>query len=63
MRRTRRLILLLIAAIVAVVGITYFVQKTTQARNAPQKLRYCQRASPPTRITGTGKKPVMENLS
>src|SRR5687768_6665505 len=35
MRRTRRLLLLLIAAIVAGVSITYLVQRDTQARNAP----------------------------
>ena len=35
MRRTRRLLLLLIAAIVAGVSITYVVQRDTQARNAP----------------------------
>ena len=35
MRRTRRLLLVLIAAIVAGVAVTYTVQKNTQARNAP----------------------------
>jgi lipopolysaccharide export system protein LptA len=35
MRRTRRLLLVLIAAIVAGVAITYSVQRDTQARNAP----------------------------
>ena len=35
MRRTRRLLLVLIAAIVAGVAITYTIQRNTQARNAP----------------------------
>src|SRR5437868_261090 len=37
MRRTRRLILLLIVLILGSVGFTYYVQRTTQARNAPSK--------------------------
>jgi lipopolysaccharide export system protein LptA len=37
MRRVRPLILLLIAVVVAVVGATYLAQKSTQAREAPQK--------------------------
>lgn len=37
MRRTRRLILLLIGLILGGAGFTYYVQKTTQARNAPGK--------------------------
>ena len=39
MRRTRRLILLLILVILAGVGYTYYVQKTTQARSTPAKPR------------------------
>src|SRR5262245_25388888 len=35
MRRTRRLLLVLITAIIAIVGITYSIQRDTQARNAP----------------------------
>jgi lipopolysaccharide export system protein LptA len=37
MRRTRRLILLLIGLILGGVGFTYYVQKTKQARSAPSK--------------------------
>jgi lipopolysaccharide export system protein LptA len=37
MRRTRRLILLLLAVIVSGVAFLYYLQKTTQARNAPDK--------------------------
>src|SRR4051812_17767981 len=37
MRRTRRLILIVISLILAGVGLTYYTQKTTQARNAPAK--------------------------
>ena len=37
MRRTRRLILILIVLILGGAGYTYYIQKTTQARNAPNK--------------------------
>jgi lipopolysaccharide export system protein LptA len=37
MRRTRRLILILIGLILGGAGYTYYIQKTTQARNAPTK--------------------------
>ena len=37
MRRTRRLILILIGLILGGAGYTYYIQKTTQARNAPNK--------------------------